>query len=170
MKLVNPSWCVAAAAALSSAAAWADTCPYLDAKVAAEALLGMPTAITVERGQGAGGGKGSATTCRFKEAGELVAQLAIIVTAFDAEADATAAYERQLTSQGSRAGKSSIGASPAFFTMNPGFSAASYARKGKQVVYVSHVFGKRVNEAIAKDPDGSVISTHEIAWQVLGKL
>ena len=48
--------------------------------------------------------------------------------------------------------------------------AASYAVKDKRLVFVNHAFSKGVKEAMAKDPDGAVLSTHEVARQVLGRL
>ena len=162
---------IAIAGLLVPAVALADTCPWLDDKSAAETILATPL-VTVEKNPAppnSAGGVGS-TTCRFKEKGELVGQLSVIVMEFGSEAQAKAAYEKELKSQGSRARPSKLGGQPGFFTQNPGFSAASYTYKGKRFVFVSHPFSKRVNEAIAKNPDAEVLSTHEIARRVLAKL
>ena len=150
----------------------AEACPWLSADVAAQVILAAPTDSKVEKNPVFGNTKGmeSSTTCRFKAADELVGSLAVIVMEFGSYEAATAAYQRELKSQGSRAKPAKIGANPAFFTHNPGFSAASYAVKNKRLVFVNHAFSKRVNEAIGKDPDGAVLSTHEVARQVLGKL
>jgi hypothetical protein len=162
---------LALAAALVPALAFADTCPWLDDKSAAETILATPQ-VTVEKNpspSNAAGGVGS-TTCRFKEKGELTGQLSVIVMEFGTEAQAKAAYEKELKSQGSRAKPSKVGGQPGFFTQNPGFSAGSFTYKGTRFVFVSHPFSKRVNEAIRKDPDGGPLSTHEIARRVLAKL
>jgi hypothetical protein len=161
-----------AALALLPFASLAETCPWLSADVAAQVILAAPTDSKVEKNPVFGNTKGmeASTTCRFKAADELVGQLAVIVMDFGSYEAATAAYQRELQGQGSRAKPSKIGANPAFFTHNPGFSAASYAVKGKRLVFVNHAFSKRVNEAVRKDPDGAVLSTHEVARQVLANL
>lgn len=162
----------AAALALLPFASLADTCPWLGEDVAAQVLLVKPTEAKVEKNPVFANDRGlvASTTCRFKDANELVGQLAVIVMEFGSYDAATAAYRKELTNQASRAKPSKIGADPAFFTHNPGFSAASYAVKGRQLVFVNHAFGKRVNEAMRKDPDGAVLSTHEVARRVLEKL
>ena len=150
----------------------AEACPWLSADVAAQVILAAPTDSKVEKNPVFGNTKGmeTSTTCRFKAADELVGSLSVIIMEFGSYEAATAAYQRELTAQGSRAKPAKIGANPAFFTHNPGFSAASYAVKDKRLVFVNHAFSKRVNEALGKDPDGAVLSTHEVARQVLGKL
>lgn len=159
-------------AALAPVAARAAPCPWLSAEVAAQVILAKPAEATVEKNPVFANAKAmtASTTCRFKAAGELVGQLAIVVMEFASYEAATAAYQGELKSQGSRAKPAKLGASPAFFTHNPGFSAASYAVKDKRLVFVNHAFSKRVKEAMAKDPDGAVLSTHEVARQVLGRL
>ena len=159
-------------AALAPVAARAAPCPWLSAEVAAQVILAKPAEATVEKNPVFANAKGmtASTTCRFKAAGELVGQLAIVVMEFASYEAATAAYQGELKSQGSRAKPAKLGASPAFFTHNPGFSAASYAVKDKRLVFVNHAFSKGVKEAMAKDPDGAVLSTHEVARQVLGRL
>ena len=167
-----PRIAIALALALAPALASAEACPWLSADVAAQVILATPTDSKVEKDPVFGNTKGmeASTTCRFKAADELAGSLSVIVMEFGSYEAATAAYQRELSSQGSRARPSKIGADPAFFTQNPGFSAASYAVKGKRLVFVSHAFSKRVNEAVRKDPDGAVLSTHEVARQVLGRL
>jgi hypothetical protein len=162
----------ALALALAPLPASAQACPWLSADVAARVILAAPTDSKVEKNPVFGNAKGmeSSTTCRFKAADELVGSLAVIVMEFGSYEAATAAYRRELAAQGSRAKPAKIGANPAFLTHNPGFSAASYAVKDKRLVFVNHAFSRRVNEAIGKDPDGAVLSTHEVARQVLGKL
>lgn len=159
-------------AALAPVAARAAPCPWLSAEVAAQVILAKPAEATVEKNPVFANAKAmtASTTCRFKAAGELVGQLAIVVMEFASYEAATAAYQGELNSQGSRAKPAKLGASPAFFTHNPGFSAASYAVKDKRLVFVNHAFSKGVKEAMAKDPDGAVLSTHEVARQVLGRL
>ena len=159
-------------AALAPVAARAAPCPWLSAEVAAQVNLAKPAEATVEKNPVFANAKAmtASTTCRFKAAGELVGQLAIVVMEFASYEAATAAYQGELKSQGSRAKPAKLGASPAFFTHNPGFSAASYAVKDKRLVFVNHAFSKGVKEAMAKDPDGAVLSTHEVARQVLGRL
>ena len=161
-----------AAIALIPFASLAEACPWLSADVAAQVILATPTDSKVEKNPVFGNTKGmeASVTCRFKAADELVGSLSVIVMEFGSYEAATAAYQRELKSQGSRARPSKIGANPAFFTHNPGFSAASYAVKDKRLVFVNHAFSKRVNEAASKDPDGAVLSTHEVARQVLEKL
>ena len=161
-----------AALAILPLASLADTCPWLGEEVAAQVILAKPAGTKVAMDPVFANDKGllASTTCRFKEAGELVGQLAVVVMEFGSYDAATAAYQKELRSQASRAKPSKIGADPAFFTFNPGFSAASYAVKGKRLVFVSHVLGKRVKEAMQKDPDGAVLSTHEVARRVLEKL
>lgn len=161
-----------AALAFLPFAAPAETCPWLGEDVAAQVILAKPAEAKLERNPVFANDKGllASTTCRFKEPGELVGQLAVIVMEFGSYDAATAAYQKELKSQGSRARPAKIGADPAFFTQNPGFSAASYAVKGKRLVFVSHVLGKRVKEAMQKDPDGAVLSTHEVARRVLERL
>ena len=159
-------------AALAPAASLAAPCPWVATEVAAQVILAKPAEATVEKNPVFANAKAmtASTTCRFKAAGELVGQLAIVVMEFASYEAATAAYQGELKSQGSRAKPAKLGASPAFFTHNPGFSAASYAVKDKRLVFVNHAFSKGVKEAMAKDPDGAVLSTHEVARQVLGRL
>jgi len=161
-----------AVAALLPALAFADTCPWLGEDVAAQVILVKPTAVLLEKNPVFGNAQGmvASTTCRFKDAKELVGQLSVIVMEFASYEAATAAYQKELKNQASRAKPSKIGANPAFFTHNPGFSAASYAVKEKRLVFVSHTFSRKVNEAIGKDPDGAVLSTHEVARQALDRL
>jgi hypothetical protein len=160
------------AATLFPVAALADTCPWLDAKVAAEVILVTPTHVKLEKNPVLpnAGGMVSATTCLFKGADEGLGQLSVIVMEYASEGVAKASYEKELKSQASRARPSKLDGNAAFFTMTPGFSGGSFAVKGKRIVFVSHVFSKRVKESIATDPDGAVLSTHEIARQVLAKL
>jgi hypothetical protein len=162
----------AAALAFLPFASLADTCPWLGEDVAAQVVLAKPADAKVEKNPVFANDRGlvASTTCRFKEAGELAGQLAVIVMEFGSYDAATAAYQKELANQASRAKPSKIGPDPAFFTHNPGFSAASYAVKGKRLVFVNHAFSKRVNEAMRKDPDGAVLSTHEVARRVLEKL
>ncbi len=161
-----------AALALVPFASPAGACPWLSADVAAQVILATPADSKVEKNPVFGNTKGmeTSTTCRFKAADELVGSLSVIVMEFGSYEAATAAYQRELKAQGSRARPSKIGANPAFLTHNAGFSAASYAVKDKRLVFVNHAFSRRVNEAVRKDPDGAVLSTHEVARQVLGKL
>ena len=161
-----------AATAFLPALACADTCPWLGEDVAAQVLLVKPTQATVEKNPVFANDRGlvASTTCRFKDAKELVGQLAVIVMEFRSHDAATAAYQGELKSQSSRAKPAKIDANPAFFTRNPGFSAASYAVKDKRFVFVTHVYSKHVTEAIRKDPDGAALSTHEVMRRVLGKL
>lgn len=132
---------------LAPAIASAEASPRLSGDVAARVLLAEPTESKVERNPVFANAQGlvASTTCRFKDANELVGQ-------------------------GSRARPAKIDANPAFLALNPGSSAASYAVKEKRMVFASHVFGKRVSEALGKDPDGAVLSTHEVARQVPGRL
>ncbi len=162
----------AACLALLPFASLADTCPWLGADTASQVILAAKPVVTHQKNPVFANSKGlvASTTCRFQEPGELVGQLAVIVMEFSSYDTATAAYQKELKDQASRAKPSKIGADPAFFTFNPGFSAASYAVKGKQFVFVNHVLGKRVKEAMQKDPDGAVLSTHEVARRVLEKL
>lgn len=163
---------LSAALALLPFASLADTCPWLGADTASQVILAAKPVITHQKNPVFANSKGlvASTTCRFQEPGELVGQLAVIVMEFSSYDTATAAYQKELKDQASRAKPSKVGADPAFFTFNPGFSAASYAVKGKQFVFVNHVLGKRVKEAMQKDPDGAVLSTHEVARRVLEKL
>ncbi len=163
---------VAACLALLPFASLADTCPWLGADAASQVILAATPTVTHQKNPVFANGRGlvASTTCRFQEPGELVGQLAVIVMEFSSYDTATAAYQKELKDQASRAKPSKIGADPAFFTYNPGFSAASYTVKGKQLVFVNHVLGKRVKEAMQKDPDGAVLSTHEVARRVLEKL
>lgn len=158
--------------ALAPIAARAGPCPWLAAEVAAQVILATPAEATLEKNPVFANARAmtASTTCRFKAAGELVGQLAVVVMEFASYEAATAAYQGELKSQGSRAKPAKIGASPAFFTLNPGLSAASYAVKEKRLVFVNHAFSKGVKEAMARDPDAAVLSTHEVARQVLGRL
>ncbi len=162
----------AAALAALPALALADTCPWLGADVAAQVILARPTEVTLGKDPVPPNDKGlvTSTFCYFKLQGEPAAQLSVRVMDFGNAANAKARYDAELKSQGSRAKPSKIDGNPAFFTMNPGFSGGTFAQKGKHFVFVSHVFSKRVNEAIRKDPDGGPLSTHEVARQVLAKL
>lgn len=158
--------------ALLPIAALADTCPWLDAKVAAEVILVTPTQITLEKNPvlpGAGGMVAS-TTCRFKGADEGLGQLSVIVMEYTSEAVARESYDKELKGQASRAKPAKLDGNPAFFTMTPGFSGGSFAVKGKKIVFVSHVFSKRVKASMEKDPDGAGLSTHEVTKQVLAKI
>lgn len=167
-----PRIATALALALAPVLASAEACPWLSAEVAAQVILATPADSKVEKNPVFGNTKGmeASTTCRFKAADELAGSLSVIVMEFGSYEAATAAYQRELEAQGSRARPSKIGANPAFSTHNPGFSAASYAVKGKRLLFVNHAFSRRVNEAVSKDPDGAVLSTHEVARQVLGRL
>lgn len=161
-----------AAACLLPLAALADTCPWLGSDVAAQVILVKPTEVKLEKDPVPPNSRGlvASTTCRFKGKDEGIGQLSVVIMDFGSEAIAKARYETELKSQASRARPSKIDGNPAFFTMNPGFSGGTFAQKGKYFVFVSHVFSKRVNEATRKDPDGAVLSTHEVARQVLAKL
>jgi len=163
---------LAIAALLATAPALADTCPWLDDKSAAEVILVPPGQVTVEKDPVAGSKTGlvASTTCRFKDKAEITAQLSVVVMEYASEAQASAAFEGEKKNQGSRAKPAKAGPWPGFFTESRGFSAASTVVKGNKVVFVSHVLSRRVKEAIAKDPDGSVLSTHEIARRVATKL
>ena len=167
-----PRIATALALALAPVLASAEACPWLAADVAAQVILATPTDSKVEKNPVFGNTKGmeASTTCRFKAADELAGSLSVIVMEFGSYEAATAAYQRELKARGSRARPSKIGANPAFRTHNPGFSAASYAVKDRRLVFVNHAFSTRVNEAVRKDPDGAVLSTHEVARQVLEKL
>ena len=158
--------------ALFPVPALADTCPWLDAKVAAEAILVRPTQVKLEKNPVLpnAGGMVSSTTCLFKGADEGIGQLSVTVMEYSSEAVAKDSYEKELKNQGSRARPAKLDGNPAFFTMTRGFSGGSFAAKGTRIVFVSHVFSKRVKESMASDPDGAVLSTHEIARQVLGRL
>lgn len=160
------------ATACCCVSAFADTCPWLDAKVAADVILVTPTQVTLEKNPvlpGAGGMVAS-TTCRFKGADEGLGQLSVIVMEYTSEAVAKDSYEKELKGQGSRARPAKLDGKPAFFTMTLGFSGGSFALKGKKIVFVSHVFSKRVKASMEKDPDGAGLSTHEVAKQVLARL
>ncbi len=128
-----------AALALLPFATLADTCPWLGADVASQVILAAPAESKVEKNPVFANAQGLAasTTCRFKEAGELVGQLSVIVMEYTTYDTAT---------------------------------TASWAVKGKRLVFVHHVLGKRVKEAMRKDPDGAVLSTHEVTRHVLEKL
>ena len=153
-------------------ASLADTCPWLGEDVAGKVILVKPSEARLIKEPVPPNDKGlaSATTCRFKGAGEGLGQLSVTVMDFGTEANAKARYEGELKSQASRARASKIDGNPAFFTMNRGFSGGTFAQKGKHFVFVSHVFSPRVKDAMSKDPDGAVLSTHEVARQVLGRL
>ena len=172
IKSVAAALALAPAIALSPAAALAGTCPWLGEDIAAQAILARPTEVKIERNPVFANARGlvASTTCRFRDAKELVGQLSVAVMEFGSYEAATAAYQKELKSQGARATPAKIGANPAFFTQRPGFSAATCAVKEKRLVFVTHAFSKPVNEMIRKDPDGAVLSTHEVARQVLGKL
>ncbi len=160
------------AATFIPAAAFAESCPWIDAKVAADVILVAPTQITLEKNPvlpGAGGMVAS-TTCRFKGANEGLGQLSVMVMEYTSDAVAKASYEKELKSQASRAKPAKLDGNPAFFTMTRGFSGGSFALKGNRIVFVSHVFSKRVKDSMDKDPDGAGLSTHEVARRVLGKL
>ena len=163
---------VLAATALLPALASADTCPWLGDDVAARVILVKPTEVKLEKNPVFANAQGmvASTTCRFKDAKELVGQLSVVVMEFASYEAATAAYRKELKNQASRAKPSKIGANPAFFTHNPGFSAASYAVRDKRLLFVSHTFSRQVNEAMSRDPDGAVLSTHEVARQALDRL
>lgn len=160
------------AACLFPLPALADTCPWLGDDVAAQVILVKPAQVKLEKDPVPPNSRGlvSSTTCRFKGKDEGIGQLSVIVADFGSEASAKARYETELKSQGSRAKPSKIDGNPAFFTMNPGFSGGSFAQKGKYFLFVSHVFSPRVKEATKRDPDGSSLSTHEVAKRVLAKL
>ncbi len=162
----------AVAMAALPAFALADTCPWLGDDVAAQVILVKPTEVKLEKDPVPANSNGlvSSTTCRFKGRDEGLGQLSVIVGDFGNEANAKARYDAELKSQASRAKPSKIDGNPAFFTMNRGFSGGTFAQKGRYFVFVSHVFSKRVNEAIKKDPDGGPLSTHEVAKRVLAKL
>jgi hypothetical protein len=161
-----------AATAFLPALACADTCPWLGEDVAAQVMLVKPTEVKLEKNPVFANAQGmiASTTCRFRDANELVGQLSVVVMEFASYEAATAAYRKELKNQDSRAKPSKIGANPAFFTHSPGFSAASYAVKEKRLVFVSHAFSRKVNEAMVKDPEGAVLSTHEVARLALGRL
>jgi hypothetical protein len=162
----------AACLALLPAAALAEACPWLGADAASQVILAATPTVTYQKNPVFANTKGlvASSTCRFMESGELVGQLAVVVMEFGSYDAATAAYQKELKDQGARARPAKIGADPAFFTHDTGFSSASYAVKGKQLVFVNHVLGRRVKEAMQKDPDGAVLSTHDVARRVLEKL
>ena len=161
-----------AVAALLPALAGADTCPWLGNDVAARVILAEPTAVSLEKNPVFANTQGlvASTTCRFRDARELVGQLSVVVMEYASYEAATAAYQKELKNRASRAVPSKIGANPAYFTHDPGLSATSCAVKEKRLVLVSHDFSRRVAEAIGKDPDGAVLSTHEVARQALDRL
>lgn len=167
-----PRIATALALAFFPALASAEACPWLSAEVAAKVILATPSDSKVERSPVFGNTRRmeASTTCRFKAADELTGGLSVIVMEFVSYEAATSAYQGELKAQGSRARPSKIGDNPAFFTQDPGLSAASYAVKGRRLVHVNHAFGKRVNEAVRENPDGAVLSTHEVARQVLERL
>ncbi len=162
----------AAVAALLPALAFADTCPWLGVDDAARVILTAPTAVSLEKNPVFANPQGlvASTTCRFKDARELVGQLSVVVMEYASYEAATAAYQKELKNRAPRAVPSKIGANPAFFMHTPGFSATSCAVKEKRLVFVSHDFSRRVIEAIGKDPDGPAPSTHEVARLALGRL
>lgn len=166
-----PRLATALALAFAPALASAEACPWLSADVAAQVILATPADALVERTPVFGNTRGmeASTTCRFRAADELAGSLSVIVMEFGSYEAATAAFQRELKAQGSRAQPSKIGANPAFSTRNPGFSAATHAVKDKRLVFVNHAFSRRVIEATRTDPDGAMLSTHEVARQVLGK-
>ena len=157
---------------LFPAVALADTCPWLDDKSAAEVILVPPNQVTHEKNPVTGSKTGmvASTTCRFKDKAEITAQLAVVVMEYGSEAQASAAFEGEKKNQGSRAKPAKAGPWPGFFTETRNFTAASTVVKGNKVIFVSHVLSQRVKDAIAKDPDGAVLSTHEIARRVATKL
>lgn len=161
-----------AATAFLPGLACAGTCPWLGDDVAAQVILVKPTEVKLEKNPVFANAQGliASMTCRFRDANELVGQLSVVVMEFASYEAATAAYRKALDSQESRAKPSKIGANPAFFTHIPGFSAASYAVKEKRLVFVSHAFSRKVNEAMGKDPEGAVLSTHEVARLALDRL
>ena len=163
---------IPAAFALLPFASLADTCPWLGADTASQVILAAKPVVTHQKNPVFANSKGlvASTTCRFQEPGELVGQLAVIVMEFSSYDTATAAYQKELKDHGTRARPAKIGADPAFFTHDTGFSSASFAVKGKQLVFVNHVLGRKVKDAMQKDPDGAVLSTHEVARRVLEKL
>jgi hypothetical protein len=162
----------AAFALLGSSAALADTCPWLDAKVAAEVILVAPNEIKLEKNPVVANDTGliASTTCRFSDKKVLVGGLSVMVLEYRTETGAKAAYERELSGTGGRVQPAKIEGNAAFMASIPGLSGTSWALKGKKLVRVAHVFSKQVNDSIASNPDGAVLSTHEIARQVLAKL
>ena len=162
----------AACLALLPATALAEACPWLGSDTASQAILAAAPVVSYQKNPVFANTRGlvASATCRFQEPGELVGQLAVVVMEFSSYDAATAAYQKELKDHGTRARPAKIGADPAFFTHDTGFSSASFAVKGKQLVFVNHVLGRKVKDAMQKDPDGAVLSTHEVARRVLEKL
>lgn len=152
--------------------ALADSCPWLDEKSAAEALLVAPGKVTPEKGPVPADARGlvSITTCRFRDTGDPLGQLAVEVYVFGNDAQASAAFESALKGQSMPPRKAQVAGLPGFFSVVPGLSGSSWVRKGVRLVRVTHVYSRRVKESFARDPDGAVISTHEVARRVAARL
>ena len=165
-KVVWLPWLFAAASAV------ADTCPWLDEKSAAEALLVPPGEVRVEKNPLPADPRGvvSHTTCRFRDTGDPLGQLAVAVWVFGSEAQASAGFDAALKGQSMPPRKAPVAGLPGFFAVTPGLSGNSWVRKGPRLVRVVHVYSRRVKDSIERDPDGAVISTHEIARRVVARL
>jgi len=161
-----------ASLALCPAIAAAGSCPWLSDEDAALAIALRPTEVRVEKIPVFPNKQEllSSTRCRFADAKEFFGHLSVTVMYYGSYDAATAAYQQELADAAAHANPAMIDATPAFAVEEPGASMKSYAVKERNFVIVTHVFSRRVKEAIGGGPGKGLLSTHEVVRRVLAKL
>ncbi len=157
-------------AAVSISASAAD-CPFLKSKEVVETLLDPPREITYEvvdlKGQD---GMQRARICNFKAPGAGVGAVGVQVIDFTSAAAASAHFKTLRKDTGGKICPLSSVSSAAFIANIPGLSDSTQVLIGSHVLKVSHVLSPKVKEAIANNPDGGVVGTHELAKRVVGRI
>lgn len=157
-------------AAVSIPASAAD-CPFLKSKEVVETLLDPPREITYEvvdmKGQD---GMQRARICNFKAPGAGIGGVGVQVIDFTSAAAASAHFQKLRKDTGGKIFPLAGVGSAAFIASIPGLSDSTQALIGSHVLKVSHVLSQKVKEAIANNPDGGVVGTHELAKRAVGRI
>jgi len=157
-------------AAVAIPASAAD-CPFLKSKEVVETLLDPPREITYEvvdlKGQD---GMQRARVCNFKAPGAGIGAVGVQVIDFTSAAAASAHFQKLRKDTGGKIFPLAGVGSAAFIANIPGLSDSTQVLAGSHVLKVSHVLSTKVREAIANNPDGAVIGTHELAKLVVRRI
>lgn len=151
--------------------ALAADCPFLKAKEVVDTLLDPPRDTTFEvldmKGQN---GMQRVRTCNFKAPGPGIGAVGVQVIDFASAASANTYYQKLRKDTGGKIFPLAGVGNAAFIANIPGLSDSTHVLTGSHVLKVSHVLSPKVKAAIANNPDGGVIGTHELAKLAVGRI
>lgn len=177
MHRMGGSWIVIAALWLAIATpALAEDCPFLSRDDVKQAIGEPVKSVNVTRADASSSalanekGVKSATQCTFAASDDpAYGGFGVLVRVYENAVLAKAAFDRARADAGTGAHSEKFG-DGAFWSIAPGIAGSTTALHGARVVIVTHRYSAKVRQMIDEDPDGGVISTSEIARNVLGKL